>query len=237
MGFQNVSHEVTDVTVTPRSERAVNVAVAFRSTTTSGYAVVSNVTYTVWGNGFIDVVTRFNPDPLDFALPKLGLMMELNEDLEFVEWYGRGPHENYWDRKRSAAVGRYSRTVTEMFEPYVRPQDMANRDDVRWFTLTDREGEGLMVVSRAEPLGFSALHHKPIDLLEAEHPHELPHRDGTVLTIDVGHQGLGGASCGPPPMERYLFMAVPRILTFSLRPYSRRFGDAAEYARMVMPRD
>ena len=237
MGFQNVSHEVTDVAVTTRSERTVDIRVELRSTTTSGYGVSSNVTYTVWGNGFIDVVTRFNPDSLDFALPKLGLMMEVSEDLEFVEWYGRGPHENYWDRKRSAAIGRYKRSVSDMFEPYVRPQDMANRDDVRWLTVTDRDGEGLMVVSKAEPLGFSALHHRPIDLMEAEHPHELRHRDGTILTVDVGHQGLGGASCGPPPMEQYLFMPVPRILMFSLRPYSRRFGDAAEYARLVMPRE
>jgi len=234
MGFQNVGHEVTNVSVTPRSRSEVDIAVSFRSTTASGYAVVSNVTYKVWGNGFIDVTARFDPDSLDIALPKLGLLMELDAGLEYVEWYGRGPHENYWDRKRSAAVGRYSRTVTEMLEAYVRPQDMANRDDVRWLTLTDRNGEGLMVVKRAEPFGFSALHHKPIDLLEAEHPYELRHREGTILTIDVGHQGLGGASCGPPPMERYLFHPVPRILMFSMRPYSRRVGDAAEYARKRM---
>jgi beta-galactosidase len=162
--------------------------------------------------------------------------MQLEQSLEHVEWYGRGPHENYRDRKRSAAVGRYSRTVTEMFEPYVRPQDMANRDDVRWLTLTDRDGDGIMIVSSAEPVGFSALHYEPIDLVEAQHPYELVHRDETILTIDVGHQGLGGASCGPPPMEQYTFSAVPRILMFSIRPYSRDSGNAAEYARLVLPR-
>ena len=237
MGFQNVSHEVVDVSVVARSEKVVDITVTFRSTTTSGYSVASTNTYTVWGNGFIDVETRFVPDPLEFALPKLGLQMELNEGFEFVEWYGRGPHENYWDRKRSAAVGRYTRSVTDMFEPYVRPQDMANRDDVRWLTVTDRDGDGLLVVAAEEPLDFSALHHKPIDLLEAEHPFELRYRDGTILSIDAGHQGLGGASCGPPPMERYLFLAVPRTLEFSIRPYSRRYGDVAEYARLVMPRE
>jgi len=194
MGFYDVSHEVVDVSVTTRSEIIVDISVSFRSTTISGYAVSTNVTYTVWGNGFIDVATRFIPDPLEFALPKLGLQMELNEGMEFVEWYGRGPHENYWDRKRSAAVGRYSRTVTDMFEPYVRPQDMANRDDVRWLTVTDRDGEGLMIVAADEPLDFSALHHKAIDLLEAEHPHELRYRDRTILSVDIGHQGLGGAA-------------------------------------------
>jgi beta-galactosidase len=237
MGFNDVSHEVQDVSVTIRSEASVDVEVAFRSTTASGYGVSTNITYTVWGNGFIDVVTRFVPDSLDFALPKLGLLMELDADLESVEWLGRGPHENYWDRKRSAAVGRYTRTVTDMFEPYVRPQDMANRDDVRWLTLTDRDGEGLMIVANAEPLGVSALHHRPADLVEAQHPHEVLRRDETVLTIDAGHHGLGGASCGPPPMEQYRFMAVPRLLLFSLRPFNHSYGDAAEYARKVLPRD
>ena len=161
--------------------------------------------------------------------------MELNPGLEYVEWYGRGPHENYWDRKRSAAVGRYNRSVTDMFEPYVRPQDMANRDDVRWLTVADRDGEGLMIVAADEPFDFSALHYKPIDLLEAEHPYELRSRAGTVLSIDAGQQGLGGASCGPPPMERYIFRAIPRTMFFSMRPYSRRLGDAAEYARTVLP--
>jgi beta-galactosidase len=233
MKLWDVTHEVRAVTVERRSNENVWVIVSLLSRAPSDYGIATTITYTVWGNGFIQIRAEFIPESLEFALPKLGLQIEVPEDMEYVEWYGRGPHENYRDRKTSADVGRYKSTVTDMFEPYVRPQDMANRGDVRWLTLTDRKGDGWMVVAE-ETFEFSAMHFTAADLMLAEHSHELTPRKETILCIDAGHHGLGGASCGPPPLAQHTFEAVPTTLSFSIRPYNRRYGDAARYARQVM---
>jgi beta-galactosidase len=234
MKLWDVTHEVRDIKVDRLSDKTVRIVASLQSRSSGNYGVATTETYTVWGNGFIRVRADFSPEPLDFALPKLGLQIELPENMEYVEWYGRGPHENYRDRKLSAHFGQYERTVTKMYEPYVRPQDMANRCDVRWVTLTDGNGEGLMIVAD-EPFNFSALHYTAADLMFAEHTHELMSRNKTILTVDVGHHGLGGASCGPPPLPQYIFKAEPRTLLFSIRPYSRRYGDPDKYARHAIP--
>ena len=233
MRLWDVRHQVNSVKVEPIARTDITITVSFTSTTPTDYAVNSDIIYTVHSNGFIDVRAGFTPEPLKFALPKLGLQLELPAELEHVEWLGRGPQENYWDRKRSADVGRYQKTVTEMFEAYVRPQDMGNREDVRWLTITDRRGAGIMI--KAEPLlNFSALHFTAKDLEFAAHPYELtPHKE-TILSLDLGEQGLGGASCGPPPMQQYIFKAVPRSFAFQIRPYTPLLGDRAAYARKIV---
>ena len=232
--LDKVTHTVEYVKISKILDQKVEIAVNLLSVAGQGFTVNSNVTYTIWGNGFVNIETNFQPDALDFALPKLGLLVKLPGDMEYVEWYGRGPHENYWDRKRSADIGRYTRTVTDMFEPYVRPQDMANREDIRWLTVTDRNGRGLMITAETV-VDFSALHYTAQDLDKAQHPFELTPRDETVLCIDAGQQGLGGASCGPPPMERYIFKSAPTTLSFGIRPYNPLYGDMAEYSRQVLP--
>ncbi|MBN1480658.1 DUF4981 domain-containing protein [candidate division KSB1 bacterium] len=232
MQLWDVTHKVENVKINKPGEHAVEISADLTSTAAKGYAVKTNVIYKIHSSGFIHVTCNFTPDPLDSALPKLGMQLELPKGMEYVEWFGRGPHENYWDRKRSADIGRYQKSVTDMFEPYVRPQDMANRDDVRWVTITDRDGSGLMILGQPT-FNFSALHYTAKDLEFAAHPYELSKREKTILCIDIGHQGLGGASCGPPPLEQYIFKAEPRTLSFEIRPYSPLYGDKAFYARKV----
>jgi len=233
MELWNVTHQPESVKIQRTSDKSVEIAVSLKSVAKKGYTVKSDILYKIRGNGFINVTANFTPDSLDFALPKLGLMFRLPGSLEYVEWYGRGPHENYRDRKRSADVGRYERTVTGMFEPYVRPQDMANRDDVRWVALTDRSGRGVLIKAD-DVFSFSALHFTAEDLDIAEHPYELKERSETILCIDVCHQGLGGASCGPPPLPQYTFKAEPKTFSFSIRPYDPLCGDPAAYARKIL---
>jgi beta-galactosidase len=120
-----------------------------------------------------------------------------------VTWYGRGPHENYVDRKTSAAMGVWSSAVEEQFVPYPHPQETGNKEDVRWLSLTDAEGYGLLVTSMAEPVAASALHFAAADLDQATHLHKLQARDEVVLSLDAKQCGLGNSSCGPGVLERY----------------------------------
>lgn len=203
------------------------------SQSSKGYAVRQNTIYKIYGNGFIDVSTEFDPDQLDYSLAKLGFLLQMPKGYEKVAYYGAGPYENYRDRLQSAAIGQYETTVDEMFVPYLRTQDCGNRCKVHWFTLTNRDGHGMMITTDSL-MNFSALHYTPLDLEQANHPHELMRRDETILTVDMQHLGLGGGSCGPGTMQKYLLKTEKASFRFSIRPYKREMGDPFEVAKVGM---
>lgn len=159
--------------------------------------------YTLYANGLIDVEVAFTTSE-KFNLPRLGLVVSLNPSLEELAWYGRGPMENYWDRKNAAYVGLYKNTVSGMEEAYVRSQTMGNRDDVRWLSLTDKSGKGIKFISK-DKLNFSALHYTDKDLWNVNYGHDLDRirRAEVILSLDCIQRGLGNASCGPQPRPQY----------------------------------
>ena len=116
--------------------------------------------------------------------------------MEAVSWFGRGPQESYWDRKSGARVGRYHTSATDLFHPYIRPQETGNRTDARWVALGGTEGVGLLVVG--DPvIDFSALFFEDEDLDEGEtpihrHVWDLKPRDRVILDLDFGQMGVGG---------------------------------------------
>ena len=158
------------------------------------------------------------------ALPRLGLSMMLAPGLERMEWYGRGPHENYVDRCSGAFLGRWQSTVTEQYVAYCRPQDNGYKCDVRWAAFADGDGAGVRVKGSV-PLFVQALHYSCEDLEFARHRdgqeriwNEKPPREETCLNLDVRQLGLGGASCGPRPEAQYIFPIQPERWTVTLEP-------------------
>lgn len=167
------------------------------------------------------VVTPLSKLPL---LPRVGLQLQLPGGLEHFTWYGRGPHECYPDRQESTLVGVYRSTVAEQYIPYIFPQEHGNHTEVRWASLTDRRGLGLLVLG--EPLiNVSALHFTPHDLDEARHTYELVAREEVILNLDLAQHGLGSNSCGPVPLEKYWLK--PARFEFSVRlvPFNRAEGS------------
>lgn len=170
--------------------------------------------FTVRGDGEVRVRHTLTPGTGLPDLPMVGALLTVPAGCETLSWYGRGPHENYWDRRRAAFVGRYRSTVDAQLGPYVRPQETGNVTDVRTVSLTDRHGTGLTV--RAEPgdaaslLEISALHFAPSDLdsPDHEHPYQLVRREETLLGVNHRQMGVGGNnSWGAPPLEQYLLHA------------------------------
>ena len=135
------------------------------------------------------------------ALPRVGIALPLAKDFENVRWLGRGPWENYPDRKTSADMGVWSSTVTEQYVPYVRPQENGSKEDARWLELTDATGHGLKIAAEEKPFSFSALHFTVDDLVSARHNYELKPRAETLLSLDAKMGGLGNGSCGPGVLE------------------------------------
>jgi len=219
-GMSSMNPVVNSVSVNKNS-KTINIHVDLVSKSSNGYKVRQSTDYKVYGNGCIDVKTEFIPDEFEQSLAKLGFLMAMPEGFEKVVYYGAGPYENYRDRMHSAAIGLYETTVDKMFVPYLRTQECGNRSEVRWFTVTNYNGVGLMI--KGDPtMSFSALHYTPSDLDHANHPYELVKRPQTILCVDMQHNGLGGGSCGPGTMEKYVLKAKKAEFSFSICPFSER---------------
>jgi beta-galactosidase len=149
-------------------------------------------------------------------LPRVGISMTLAPGLEQLEWYGRGPWENYADRKAAAIIGKYKSSVTEEYVPYILPQENGNKTDVRWLSLTNNEGHGLKITG-VPLINFSASHFTADDLFKATHTYELEPRDEVILTLDHSQRGLGTASCGPDTLERYCLCESRYEFTYLLQ--------------------
>ncbi len=135
-------------------------------------------------------------------LPRVGVTLNLPAGLENLAWYGRGPWENYSDRKTASMVGVYQSTVNDEYVPYVMPQEHGNKTDVRWLTLTDDSGHGVRIEAEGT-LNFSASHLSANDLYNARHTTDLQPRPEVILNLDVAQRGLGTASCGPDALAQY----------------------------------
>ena len=153
-------------------------------------------TYNIYPNGIVVFASSIITSNPDLALPRLGYEVKLPNQFNQYTYYGRGPLNNYNDRKTGSFIGIYSSTVQEQFVNFPKPQSMGNREDVRWCALRDSKGNGLAFVSEEGTFSASALPWSALQMTLAQHPHELPESDGTYLHLDCKVNGLGGNSCG-----------------------------------------
>ena len=215
MGTEVLSFEALE-----KDNNTVEISVEIKSASPTGYFATTQTQYTVYGDGTIEVSNVITPEKANYYLGKIGFLVHLAEGFENVSYFGAGPHENYPDRNRSAAISKYSTTVDEMYTDYIRPQDCGNRTAVRWAKVSNHSGVGILIEADNQ-MNFSALHYTPLDLHKANHPYELSKRKSTILTIDMNHCGLGGGSCGPPPMKRYQLQAERSEFNYSIKPWIR----------------
>ena len=181
--------------------------------------------YTVFGNGDIRVENVFTPGSKDLPeLPRFGMNLQVPGEFSRVQFYGRGPQENYSDRKTAAFVGLYDLTVDEMYTNYVSPQENGTRTDIRWIALSNKNGAGFMAIG--EPLlSASALSYTAEDLTQKErgtmHPTDLVKRDFVSVNLDLKQMGVGGdTSWGARTHDEYLIPAAAYSYSFVLRPFS-----------------
>ncbi|MHA1264864.1 MAG: glycoside hydrolase family 2 TIM barrel-domain containing protein [Candidatus Helarchaeota archaeon] len=180
--------------------------------------------YTIYGDGCIAVENQITPTK---DMLKFGMQVQIPHRYNQITWFGRGPHENYWDRKSGAAIGIYSLPLSDFIHTYVRPQENANRCDVRWVALTTPKGDGLFISDAGGTLlSISAWPYTLEDLETANHIHELPLRDTITLNIDYKQRGIGNDFIfGKPRKEFRLIKKATYRYKFLLRPYHKKMGD------------
>ena len=181
------------------------------------------LSYIVLGSGDVIIENDFRPQAEKLPeIPRLGMKLAMPQGFRQINWYGRGPHENYCDRKTSAFVGVYGASVEEMIIPYVSPQEYGNRTDVRWVAVSNQEGTGLLAVG-LPLIEFSVLPYTVEDLtLESrgsKHPADIAKRDFVAVNLDYKQMGVGGDdSWGAKPHPQYLLPAKDYSWKIRLRP-------------------
>ncbi|MFD0588974.1 glycoside hydrolase family 2 TIM barrel-domain containing protein [Paenibacillus sp. GCM10027627] len=176
--------------------------------------------YRIRKDGLVTIETSGTPEgKLPDMLPRIGWQLEVPLELRQAAWYGRGPGESYADSKRASSVGVYRSTVKELEFPYIFPQENGNRTDVRWVTLHDDRGTGLMAAGVSTEINFSAHPYTTEDLDAAKHRYELKERDFISWNLDWKHLGLGSNSCGPGQLPPYQVKPEPFKFGLQLKPY------------------
>lgn len=185
-----------------REDGAVIVRVQTRNRYKEGM-IMTKFLYTILSDGTIDLKTTFQPQGILPELPRLGIAFCLSSDYNTFIWQGRGPQDNYPDRKTSAAVGLWKGSVADQYVHYPRPQDSGNKEEVRRLMLTDRHGKGICVDAVEDVFSASALHYTAQDLYKETHDCNLKPRPEVILSLDAAVLGLGNSSCGPGVLKKY----------------------------------
>ncbi len=201
--------------------------------------------YTIRANGEIIFDYHFNSTNNDLPkMPRVGMQFKMPDEFQFMEWYGKGPHETYWDRKSSGEIARWKGTVWEQLHRYPRPQETGNKTEVRWMSLQNAQGTGIIAIAEAKPLSMSAWQLDMVDLdfvagkkgvesasglvpVTSKHGADLFPKNFISWNIDFKQMGLGGdTSWGRHVHEEYTLSVKEYQYSFRLIPFSEGLNTA-----------
>ncbi len=213
--WQRATHRTSaDKTEVIKNKNAVEIHIAF---STAGLKK-SVATYRVYPDGRLYVFHSAVPTK---GMLRFGYQMTMDKSMEYITWYGRGPKPTYIDRKLGSKIDLYKSSVTDFEYRYMRPQESSNRCDVRYFTLTDKNGFGIKVDAYYDnPINFSAYHYTTDGLEKATHINDIHYEDITTVNIDHRQLGVGGDLPGQ---------------AFVREPYTMPKGQKQEYSFVITP--
>ena len=194
------------------------------------FKFVTNQIWTVYPDGSIELQSSITSNRSSLVLPRLGYVMKVPQQYSNFTYYGRGPIDNYADRKSGQFIEQYTNSVAGEFVNFPKPQDMGNHEDVRWCALTNQAGNGAVFVA-TDRLSASALQYSALDLILASHPYQLPKAGDTYLHLDCAVTGLGGNSCGQGgPLVHDRVFANQHSMGFIIRPAGKELSVVANVA-------
>ncbi len=201
-------------------------------------AFATTMTYRILADGTIAVSTLTDPAVKGAVLPRMGFKLEMPEGFEKMTWFGRGPWDSYADRKESSLVGIYESTVAEQWTNFVKPQEMGNKEEVRWLALRDDSGLGLQFVAPGL-MAASAAHWRTASMYNGNdrlrHPCDVKQVKNTIVNLDAAMRALGNASCGPDVLDKYELRSATTSFAFLIMPVSKELtiDDLTERARIT----
>lgn len=192
------------------------------------FKFTTNQVWTIYKDGSVEMhafITSNNPS---LELARIGYEMQVPMGYSNYTYYGRGPINNFVDRKVGQNIELFTGKVKDQFVPFPKPQTMSNREDVRWCALTDDKGEGAVFIPTGSKMCTSALPYSEQQLTLAAHPYQLPKSDRTYLHLDLAVTGLGGNSCGQgSPLPPDHVKAGAHTFGFIIRPAQSDLQKAA----------
>ena len=242
-GLHNLQHKMIEVTAREKDSKMVLSftvesqapnAASIKGGTSSGknsiveltdrkfgandFKFITNQVWTVYPDGSIELQSSITSTRPSLTLPRLGYVMKVPQEYANFTYYGRGPIDNYADRKSGQFIEQHTNTVAGEFVNFPKPQDMSNHEDVRWCALTNQAGQGAVFIA-TDRLSVSALQYSALDLILASHPYQLPKAGDTYLHLDCAVTGLGGNSCGQGgPLVQDRVFAGHHNMGFIIRP-------------------
>lgn len=189
------------------------------------YTIFSNAQIKMNLQGTVCKQSKWEPP----FLPRIGVVMKADQNLQQTVWYGMGPGENYVDSKAAVSMGIYRSTVDDMGTAYVYPQENGHREQVKWFGIGD--GEDTLLFKMEKPLGMNLSNYTDEVVELAKHPQELRKAEDVIIHLDYLHSGLGSNSCGEEQLEEFKVKLQDFSMNFTMQIV--KSGEEVKEARKV----
>ena len=241
MGLRKLTVKGTGAEVqTADDKKTASVALTSTYTGQNGTAFDVLLDFVVCADGTLMVNSVIRPASTGAIIPKMGFRLEMPSAMEQLSWFGRGPWDSYVDRKEACLPAIYTSTVTDQREDYILPQEHGTKQEVRWMSLSNDEGKGLLFVA-PDQMAASAVHFRPEDNYtdrtnRMKHTYQFKPCTNTIVSLDAATRGLGNNSCGPDVMAKYELHAQNTAFRFFIIPLHSQISNLkSQIARVEMP--
>lgn len=221
-GLKHLTVTADTVTVKQLTNSMIEVYTDLTESGQHGFIAHYKAIYTIHGNGTISVSNDVSFEGDHFSLARIGLRFFLKKDLSNLQYFGRGPMENYADRKQGSDIGLYTSTIKDQMTPYEKPMECGNHEDVRRLTLSSQAGIGIQVISDSSHMQFSALPYSDEEMENVAYRIDLPESKSTVLCISHKTLGVGSNGCGPKPLEQYRVYPQQTQFNYEIKLFAGR---------------
>jgi beta-galactosidase len=216
-GLREIKWTTQSIAAEQISPSAVTISVKLTGEGKNDFTVNHDVIYTITGDGSIRSENNFSSSNPKQVVARIGVRLLLDKKFDKATYFGRGPMENYADRKRGFDVGLYTSTVKDLMTPYEKPMDCGNHEDIRWAKVASAGGNGIMAKADSSLLQVSLLPYTDEEMDKVEYRIDLPESSATVFCISHKTLGVGTAGCGPRPLPQYIVYAEPTRFTYILK--------------------
>jgi len=216
-GLNRLKFTVLSLTAWQPSPSVARVEAVVSAEGTERFMATHSALYTIYGDGSIAVDNTVLPQGRRIPLARMGVRLQLDKALNQFAFFGRGPMENYADRKRGFDVGQYTSSVRDQLTPYAKPMEAGNHEDVRWAALLGKDLPTLLAQPDGGVMQVSAVPYTDEVMAPVEYRVDLPASESTVLVLASRTLGVGSSACGPRPLDNYIVWSDPAAFSYALR--------------------